>query len=67
MLDYGEGFKHFKTVGALQGACMTMQDDAECLYGSCRLPQITTQIFPTFISVDNRDHKLAQCDGGLKI
>ncbi len=33
MPDHGEGFKHFKTVGALQGACRTLQDDAECLYG----------------------------------
>ncbi len=57
--------KHFKTVGALQSTCRTLQDDAECLYDSCRLPQITTGIFPTFISIDNRDHKLAQCEWGF--
>ncbi len=62
---HGEGFKDFKTVGTLQGACRTLSDDTECIYGSCRLPQITTRIFPTFISVDNRDHKSAQCDWGF--
>ncbi len=67
MPDHGKYFKLFKTVGTLQGACRTLQDDTECLYGSCRLPQITTGIVPTFISVDNRDHKSAQCDWGLMV
>ncbi len=39
--------------------------------GRCRmhlkLSQITTEIFPTFISVDNREHKSAQCDWALLI
>ncbi len=65
MSDHGECFKLFKTVGVLQGACRTLQDDAECLNRSCRLPQITTEIVPTFISADNRDHKSAQCDWGF--
>ncbi len=62
ILNHGECFEHFKTVCTLQGACRTLQKDAKCNYDSCRLPQITTGIFTTFISVDNRDHKSAQCD-----
>ncbi len=47
--DHGEGFKHFKTVGTLQGACMTLQVDAECLYGLSTLPQINYhRDFPDF-------------------
>ncbi len=65
MLDHGEGFKYFKTVCALQGACRTLQVDAECLYGLSTLPQITAGIFPTFNSIDNRDTNLAQCDWGF--
>ncbi len=51
-------FEHFKTVGTLQGTCRTLPEDLQ-------LSQITTRIFPTFISIDNRDHKSAQCDWGF--
>ncbi len=40
------------------GPCRLMQNAST----SCRLQQITTGIFPIFISIDNRDHKSAQCD-----
>ncbi len=64
---HGECLKKIKTVGALQGACRTLKDDAECLYVSCRLPQSTTGIVLNFISVDNLDHKSAQCDSAFTI
>ncbi len=59
MPDHGKGFKHYKTVGALKGTCRSLQDDAECLL------QVTADYhrhFPDFSSVDNQDHKSAQCD-----
>ncbi len=65
LLNHGECFEHFKTVGTLQGAWRTLQEDEECIYGSCRLSQITTGIFPTFISIDNQDQQSPQCDWGI--
>ncbi len=44
MPNHGKCYEHLKRVSALQ-------EDAECIYGSCRLPQITIGIFSAFISV----------------
>ncbi len=56
MLDHGDCFKLFKTVGALQCVCRILQNASTYLAGYHILPQGLS---------NNHEHKSVQCDWSL--
>ncbi len=67
IISHAESWRMFWTFQNSQHTSRCMQNLVE----TCRLPlqllQITTGIFPTFISVDNQDHKSAKCGWGFSM